>query len=103
VGPITWEVLPQFLHPGPWPSLSKCGNWVTRLRARHEAVTIEVVVILLFTGSLRLIIQLVDVAETFCIWLQSLAPHGPYKYPHLDDSFGSKLMKVNFEGFQDFD
>jgi hypothetical protein len=81
----------------------KCGNWVACLRARHEVVTTEVVVILLFSGSLRLIRQLMDVAETFCIWFQSLAPHGPYKDPHLDDGFRSKLIKVNFEGFQDFD
>ena len=55
---------------------------------RHEVVTTEVVVIFLFSSSLHLIRQLMDVAEIFCIWFQSLAPHGPYKDPHLDDVFG---------------
>jgi hypothetical protein len=44
-----------------------------------------------------------NVAKASCTWFQSLALHGPYKDPHLDDGFGSKLMKVNFEGFQNFD
>jgi hypothetical protein len=91
-----------FMHLGPRPSLPKCGNRVAHLRARHKAVTTKVVVILLLSGSLRLIRQLMDVAETFCIWFQSLAPHGPYKDHHLDDNFGSKLMKANFEGSKDF-
>jgi hypothetical protein len=39
-----------FLHPSPRSSVPKSGNWVARLRARHE-----VVVILLLSGSLRLI------------------------------------------------
>jgi hypothetical protein len=43
------------LHPGPRPSLPKCRNWVAHLRARHEAIATEVVVILLLAGSLRLI------------------------------------------------
>jgi hypothetical protein len=41
-----------------------------------------------------------DVAEAFCIWFQPLDPHGPNKDPHLDDSFGGKLMKVNFKSLQ---
>jgi hypothetical protein len=56
------------LHPGPRPSLSKCRNWVAHLRARHEAVTTEVAVILLLSSSLRLIRQLMHVTEAFCIW-----------------------------------
>jgi hypothetical protein len=44
-----------------------------------------------------------NIAKAFYIWFQSLAPHGPYKDLHFDDSFRSKLMKVNFEGFQNVD
>jgi hypothetical protein len=87
----------------PRPSLPKCRNWVTHPRARHEAIATEVVVILFLSGSIHLVRQLMDVTETFCIWFQSLAPHGPYKDPHLDDSFDSKLMKVNLKSFQDLD
>jgi hypothetical protein len=81
--PFTQVILyvESFLHLGPRPSLPKCGNWVARLRVRHGAITTEVVVILLLSGSLRLIRQLMDVAETFCF--QSLAPHGHIKIPTL--------------------
>jgi hypothetical protein len=72
---------------------------VARLRARYEAVTTKVVVVLLLSSSLRLIRQFMDVAESFCIWFRSLAPHGPYKNPHFNDGFRSKLMKVNLKGF----
>jgi hypothetical protein len=41
-----------------------------------------------------------DVAKAFCIRFQPLAPHGPNKNPHLDDSFGGKLMKVNLKVFK---
>jgi hypothetical protein len=90
------------LHPSPWPSLPKCRNWVAHLRARYEAVATKIVVVLLLASSLRLIGQLVDVAEALCIWFQPLAPHGPNEDPHLDDSFGGKLMKVNFKSLQNF-
>jgi hypothetical protein len=73
---------------------------VAHPRARHQVVTAEVVVILLFSGSLCFIRQLVQITETFCIWLQPLAPRGPYKDPRLDDSFGGEPMKVTFEGLQ---
>jgi hypothetical protein len=32
-----------------------------------------------------------------------LVPHGPYKDPHFNDGFGSKLMKVNLKRFQNLD
>jgi hypothetical protein len=70
---------------------------------KHEAVTTKVVVILFLSGSLCLVGQLMNIAKAFYIWFQSLAPHGPYKDLHFDDSFRSKLMKVNFEGFQNVD
>jgi hypothetical protein len=44
-----------------------------------------------------------NVAEASGIWLQSLTPHGPYKTPHSDKSFGGKLMKVYLECLQNFD
>jgi hypothetical protein len=56
------------LHLGPQPPLPKCRNWVVCLGTRHEAVTTEVVVILFLSGSIRLVRQLMDVTETFCIW-----------------------------------
>jgi hypothetical protein len=56
------------LHSGPRPSLPKCQNLVAHRRVRHEAIATEVIVILLLSGSLRLIGQLVHVAEAFCIW-----------------------------------
>jgi hypothetical protein len=88
-----------FLHPSSRPSLAKCWNWVAHLTAGYEAVATKVVVILLFSGGLCLIIQFMHVAEAFCIWFYPLAPHGPNINPHLDDGFGGKLMKVNFESF----
>jgi hypothetical protein len=53
---------------GPRPSLAKCWNWVAHLRVGYEAIATEVVVILLFSGGLRLIRQFMHVAEAFCIW-----------------------------------
>jgi hypothetical protein len=47
---------------------------------------------MLFASSLRLIGQLMHIVEVFCIRLQSLAPHGPNKNPHLDDSLGSLAL-----------
>jgi hypothetical protein len=41
-----------------------------------------------------------DVAEASGIRLQSLTPHGPYKNPHFDMSFGGKLMNEYLECLQ---
>jgi hypothetical protein len=92
-----------FLHLGSRPSLAECWNYVSYLRAGYEAIATKVVVILFFSGGLRLIRQFMHVTEAFRIWFMSLAPHGPNINPSLDDGFGGKLMKVDFEGFQHFD
>jgi hypothetical protein len=91
------------LHSGSWPSLGKRWNWIAYFRTGYEAITTEIVVVLFFSNSLRLIRQFMQVAETFHIRLLSLAPHGPNINPYPDDGFRGKLMKVDFEGFQHFD
>jgi hypothetical protein len=54
-----------FLHPGPRPPFLKCWNKITCFRARNEAITTKVIVVLLFTSGLRLIQKLVHVAKAF--------------------------------------
>jgi hypothetical protein len=92
-----------FLHPRTWPLLSECRHRVIRLRARFEAVTSKVIMILFFFGRLRLIRQLMNIAEKSPIRLQSLTPHGPYKNPHSDKSFGGMPMKIYLKCLQNFD
>jgi hypothetical protein len=103
--PLTQVILhiKLFLHPRTWPLFSKRGHMVIRLGLRHEAVTAEMVMILFLVGCLCLIGQLMNIAETSRIWLQSLAPHGPYKNSHSNKSFGGNLMKVYLKRLQDFD
>jgi hypothetical protein len=45
----------------------------------------------------------VDITEAPSVWLQPLAPHGPYENPYFNKSLGDKLMKVYLESFQNFD
>jgi hypothetical protein len=59
----------SFLHLGLGPPFLKCWNWVAYIRMRNEAITTNVVVILLLASSPRLVEQLVHVAEAFCAWL----------------------------------
>jgi hypothetical protein len=92
-----------FLHPRTWPLLPKRGHSVILLRPRHEAITTKIVMILFLSGCLRLIRQLMNIAEASHIWLQSLAPHGPYKNSHSNKSFGGNLMKVYLKHLQNFD
>jgi hypothetical protein len=56
----------SFFHPGPRPPFPKCWNWIACIRTSNESITTEVVVILLFAGSLRLIQQFVHIAKTLC-------------------------------------
>jgi hypothetical protein len=59
--------------------------------------------ILLLSGCLRLIEQLMNIAEASWIWLQSLAPHGLDKNTHSNKSFGDNLMKVYLKRIQNLD
>jgi hypothetical protein len=91
-----------FLHPGPGPRFSKCCNWITYVGTRNEAITTEVVVILLFSSGLCLVQHFVHVAEALRARFQPLASHGPNKNAHSDYSFGSDLMKEDFKCLQNF-
>jgi hypothetical protein len=42
------------------------------------------------------------IAETFCIWFQTLALRSPYEDSHPYDCFRSNLMKVDFKYLQNF-
>src|SRR5699024_4022780 len=66
-----------FLHPSPRTPFPKCWNGITYIGARNEAITTEVVVILLFTSGLRLVEKFMHVAEALRARLQPLASHGP--------------------------
>jgi hypothetical protein len=72
-----------FLHSGPGPPFLKSWNWVAYIRMRNEAITTEVVVILLFASGLRFVQQFVHVTEALCAWFQPLTSHGPDKIPIL--------------------
>jgi hypothetical protein len=91
-----------FLHLGPGPPFPKCRNMITCFEVRNEAITTEVVVILLFTSGLRLVQKFVHIAEAFRARFQPLASHGPNKNTHSDYSFGSDLMKEDFKCLQNF-
>jgi hypothetical protein len=84
-----------FLHPVPRPSFPEGWHGAARARTSDEAIAAIVVMILLFAPGFRLIKQFVHTAETFCIWLQALTPHGPDEDSHSYNCFGSDLMKVN--------
>ena len=79
---VVFHIKP-FFHPGSWPPLPKRRNWIAHIRARHEAVTTKIIVILLLPSSLCFVGQLMHIAETFRTRLQSLASHGPNKTPIL--------------------
>jgi hypothetical protein len=72
------------------------------LRARNEAITTKVVVILLFTSGLRLVQEFMHIAEAFRARFQPLASHGLNKNTHSDYSFGSDLMMEDFKCLQNF-
>jgi hypothetical protein len=66
-----------------------------RARTSDEAIAAKVVMILLFAPGFHLIKKFVHTAETFCIWLQALASHGPDEDSHSYNRFRGNLMKVN--------
>jgi hypothetical protein len=68
----------------------------------NESVITKVVVILLFTGSLRLVQKFMHAAKTPCTWFQFLASHSPNKQTHPDYSFRGKLMKKDLKHLQYF-
>jgi hypothetical protein len=51
---IVFNIKP-LLHPGPGPSFPVCWHWLACIRTSNESVTTEVVVVLFFVGSLRLV------------------------------------------------
>jgi hypothetical protein len=51
---VNFHIKP-FLHPRAWPPFLKSQHMITGLRAGHEAVTAEVVVVLFFHVRFRLI------------------------------------------------
>jgi hypothetical protein len=51
---IVLDIKP-FLHLGPRPPFPKCWDGITYIGTRNEAITTEVVVILLFASGLRLV------------------------------------------------
>jgi hypothetical protein len=51
---IVLDIKP-FLHPGPMPSFPKCWNRVACIGMSNKSITAEVVVILFFDSSLRLV------------------------------------------------
>jgi hypothetical protein len=63
--PLTQVILhiKPLLHPRAWPPFPKRGHRVTRLRSRHKAVTTKIVVILFFSGRLRLVRQFMNIAK----------------------------------------
>jgi hypothetical protein len=91
-----------FFHSGPRPSFSKCRNWMACIGSSNEAVTTEVVVVLLLARSLCLLQKFMHAAKTSCAWYQSLASHSPNKQTHPYYSFRGKLMKKNLKHLQYF-
>jgi hypothetical protein len=64
-------------------------------RASNKSITTEVVVVLFFASSLRLIQELMHAAEALHARLQPLTPYSPDKNPHPHYSFEGDLMKEN--------
>jgi hypothetical protein len=55
--------------------------------------------VLLFSSSLCLIGQLMNIAKAIDIWFQSLAPYWPDEDSNFNQSFRSELMKKYFKLF----
>jgi hypothetical protein len=68
----------------------------------NKSITTEVVVVLFFASSLRLIQELVHAAEAIRAWLQPLTPYSLDKNPHPNYSFGGDLMKEDLVYLQHF-
>jgi hypothetical protein len=75
---------------------------VACIGASNKSITTEVVVVLFFASSLRLIQKLVHAVEALRAWLQPLTPYSLDKNPHPNNSFEGDLMKEDLVYLQHF-
>lgn len=66
-----------------------------------EVITFEVIVKMVRSNRLRLVVQLMDLAEALCIRLYALASHSLDEDPKPLDGVWGNLVQIYIESIQD--